>query len=506
MFTRRAILQISAAAAAATSLPLNAAFAQTLPLRRSLHEMDLDDPVLVTFRDFVRQMKDPSRNGQPLSWVGFANIHGTNAGFNMCPHGNWYFLPWHRGYVQMYEQAVRSVTGQADFAMPYWDWSAHPDFPAAFGDDSFDGQPNPLFVPGRAMATGDTVPTGVSGPAVLASIMSQLSLEEFGSTRATGQTDTNPVWIRRRGVQGELESNPHNNIHCMIQGPFMCAATSPQDPIFQMHHCNIDRIWDAWNRAGGPNSPSDLWLNMQFQDNYIAPDGTTYSWQVSDLLAVEPLGYTYVAQPIPPEPQPPSYPGRDLYLQYLTNSAGMAESALIAMPSTATADDVTASPGTAASVTLETARLNLSAVNSPSLGAALEAAGIPQPRAKLFLRDLRPEMPDHTMLRVFVNTPDAGPDTPTEDNPNYVTSIGFFGSGPGGVMLMTGTDTEEGTHEDGMHDGEMQDGGPSIAVDIPAAAVEPGAETVTVQLVPLPMTSGTEAGPVVVTQLELAVL
>lgn len=499
MLTRRTTLKLGVAAAVAGSLPFKAAFAQPVPVRRSLHEMDLDDPVLAALRDFVSQMKDPARDGQPLSWVGFANIHGTPAGFNLCPHGNWYFLPWHRGYVLMYERAVRSLTGNADFAMPYWDWTAHPDFPAAFGDEQFDGQPNPLFVAGRLMTTGDTIDLSVSGPAVLDSIMAQPSFEEFGSSRPAGQNSSDPVWIRQGGVQGELESNPHNNIHCDIRGPFMCAGTSPQDPIFQMHHCNIDRIWDAWNRAGGANSGSDLWLNTAFQDNYIDPAGATYSQGVSELLAVEPLGYSYVAQPEEPGPaEPYTDPGRDLYLQYLVGAA-MGDEAL-RLPGTARAGQIAAAPGAPANVTLDTAGLNLRAVGSPDLARALQDAGMTPPRAKLFLRVVQPDLPDGTRLKVFVNTPDANADTPTDGNPNYVTSIGFFGVGPGGAMRMT--DMDHG--DSGDHPSAAE--GPSFAVDIPASAIEEGASSVTVQLVPIPQAEGDEAGPVVVRSVELAVL
>ena len=82
-------------------LPGLRAIAQPIPLRRSLQGMDLDDPILETYREFVTMMKDPSRNGQPVSWVGFSDVHGSFAvGFNLCPHRNWYFLPWHRSYVR----------------------------------------------------------------------------------------------------------------------------------------------------------------------------------------------------------------------------------------------------------------------------------------------------------------------------------------------------------------------------------------------------------------------
>src|SRR4029077_7025821 len=84
------------------------AFAQPPPpLARSLHGMALNDPILQTWRDGVRLLKAASGN---ISWASFAAIHGDDDGFNLCPHGNWYFLPWHRAYILMYERAVRQLT------------------------------------------------------------------------------------------------------------------------------------------------------------------------------------------------------------------------------------------------------------------------------------------------------------------------------------------------------------------------------------------------------------
>ena len=494
MLTRRHILQMSAAATAATAFPAFRALAQPVPLRRNIHEMDLDDPVLVTFRDFVTRMKDPSQSGQPVNWVNFANIHGTSAGFNFCPHGNWYFLPWHRAYVQMYEQTARDLTGDTEFAMPYWDWTARPDFPAALGDETFDGQPNPLFVPGRLMTTGDTIDPGVSGQAVLDAVMASASFEEFGSSRVFGQDSSDPMWVKIPGTQGELEFNPHNNIHNDINGPFMGGFRSPQDPVFQLHHGNIDRLWDAWNRAGGANATTPLWLDTVFENNFIDPAGALYSRAVNELLDVVPLGYTYVPAPGPePEPQPeptPTDPGRHLYLSLLFGAPLGLEAGFV--PPTATAGSVTASPGETATVSLETGALNLSAASAETSG-VLESAGLTPRRAKVFLRKLMPDAPDVTRVRVFVNAPEATAETPTERNPNYVTTIGFFGLEPGGTMRMVGMEHGEGTE-------------PSVQLNLPPAALEPGAQRVTLQLVPVPRAEGDEAGAVTVTQVELAVV
>src|SRR6516225_10922127 len=98
--------------------------AQQPPVRRSLSTMPLNDPILEAWRDGVRQLKERPASNR-VSWASFAAIHGNNNGFRLCPHGNWYFLPWHRAYLLMYERTVRQLTGHTEFALPYWDWTTN---------------------------------------------------------------------------------------------------------------------------------------------------------------------------------------------------------------------------------------------------------------------------------------------------------------------------------------------------------------------------------------------
>ncbi|NBC31966.1 MAG: polyphenol oxidase [Alphaproteobacteria bacterium] len=494
MISRRTVLQTSAAfgvaATAAAVLPGLRAVAQaSVPLRRSLHEMDLDDPVLAAFRTFVATMKDPDRDGTPVSWVGFANVHGSLSGFNLCPHGNWYFLPWHRGYVRMYEMAVRSITGYEEFAMPYWDWTAHPDFPAAFGDQTFNGQPNPLYVEGRLTATGDRIPTSVSGPDVMDQIYAKTNYEEFGSSRPRGQDDLDPRWITAGGTQGELEFNPHNNIHCLIRGPFMCNGASPQDPIFQMHHGNIDRIWAEWIAQGRNNSDNSLWLDMPFTDNYIDPDGNLYTQAVRDMLEVEPLGYTYgIGAPQAPAPIPD--PARNLYLAALYGAPTALEA--VGPQRVLAVNEQVATPENPLSIRLDPNTRLLQSAVALDTAETVRTAGLTERRVYAFIRQLEPADQVNTQLRVFANLPEVSGDTDISV-PNYVTTIGFFGP----------------TGRHGDHD--MR---PTVAVDLTPTLRrlerESGLETdeLSVQLVPVPQVGDDPgaAGNVAVSEVELAIV
>ena len=78
--------------------------------------------------------------------------------------------------------------------------------------------------------------------------------------------------------------------------------TAAQDPIFWLHHSNIDRLWAVWVRNGHSNPTTPGWLNQQF--SFFDENGqpvTMTAVQVLDTVAD--LGYTYdqlVAPGAPP--------------------------------------------------------------------------------------------------------------------------------------------------------------------------------------------------------------
>ncbi len=88
-------------------------------------------------------------------------------------------------------------------------------------------------------------------------------IREFGSgtselptqtdvNAALGETpyDTSP-WnsttspSHRNRLEGWNGSRLHNQVHVWVGGD-MAQDTSPNDPVFFLHHCNIDRLWAQW--------------------------------------------------------------------------------------------------------------------------------------------------------------------------------------------------------------------------------------------------------------------
>jgi tyrosinase len=433
-------------------------------LRKSVGTMAVDDPMLDSYRTAIRAMQAlPSSD--PRNWTRQAQIHQ-----NFCPHGNWYFLPWHRAYLVAFEKICRQLSKNPHFALPYWDWTSTRQLPAAFTTPTYQGQPNPLYNSTRTVSNTFSLPDNMVGPSVISSILAEPQFEVFASSRAAGQTDTNSSWQRRRGIDGPLESNPHNRVHGAIGGN-MGTYMSPLDPIFWLHHCNADRIWQEWNDAGHANTNHNLWLDYAFNGNFANADGTPFNPKVADLQNIVRLGYRYKLDGLKP-------PVFDLFQMSKTPlPRPFAFEKLVSAPRTAVgaparlnvalSTNVAMSAGQAKAV--GTIRpLDLSTVKSMTTAPRFPA------RVMAVIGDMAPPAQGNSEVRVFLNCEYLSPETPTTD-PSYVTSFTFFG----------------GDHA--AHGGNM-----SVVVDLTSAvanlrrAQKPVGDRLQVQLMPVAV-PGTKA-------------
>lgn len=199
MLDRRAFLSLGGISIATLGSPARLLAQRGSVVRRSIHSMSPGDPDLAAMSRAVAAMKALPQS-DARNWIRFADIHR-----NFCPHGNWYLLPWHRAYLAAFENICRELSGKADFALPYWNWTSNRQLPAAFTDD---GNANPLNHP-RPGANGLRLADDMVGPRVISRILSSPDFEAFGSTRPRGQNSADSQWQRRLGSKTELEFNPH---------------------------------------------------------------------------------------------------------------------------------------------------------------------------------------------------------------------------------------------------------------------------------------------------------
>lgn len=85
----------------------------------------------------------------------------------------------------------------------------------------------------------------------------------------------------------------------------MMLAASPNDPVFWLHHANIDRLWGNWQRQHPEVCPylptfgamigHSLYDQMIF--NSVPPSPWSVSSSAASVLAHHVLGYTYDSDP-----------------------------------------------------------------------------------------------------------------------------------------------------------------------------------------------------------------
>ncbi|HEX2095130.1 MAG TPA: tyrosinase family protein [Longimicrobiaceae bacterium] len=160
------------------------------------------------------------------------------------------------------------------FALPYWGYSptGRRDLPEPF---RWPPSPvtNPLFVPERDPSVNTGEPLRASA---------------VDSGAAMPHTS---FW----SFQTALEGTPHGMVHVGVGGYMRLVETSALDPIFYLHHANIDRLWEVWLAlGGGRENPTDSdWRNREF--NFYDENGKTVRMKGDEIVrTAEQLAYRYI--------------------------------------------------------------------------------------------------------------------------------------------------------------------------------------------------------------------
>lgn len=153
------------------------------------------------------------------------NMH-SHAG----PIGTLRFLPWHRVYCYKLESLLNNYV--RGLRIPYWMWERDHD-----------------------LLSWVYLPPGVTrGPNTRITLPEQSDvLDAYSKTNYLDFTT-------------KLE-DMHNTVHRWVGGTMDNLMFSPRDPMFWLHHANVDRIWSTWKHIpnipvlSSPYNKMDPWLD-----------------------------------------------------------------------------------------------------------------------------------------------------------------------------------------------------------------------------------------------------
>lgn len=255
------------------------------------------------------------------------------------------FLVWHRLYVYHFENIVRALSGDENFALPYWRYinlnstNDNPGnidltMPGAFRVG--DAKNNSLFEEGRfsKLKQGEKIENKFVDDIL---VKGAVDINNNSSFQDFSKKLENSIHNQMHNYIGTGLPTPHadqkNKFNQIFNGVFNGAndgvgtglMTEVQsagfDPIFWMHHGNIDRLWDQWtNESKTYVTLQDLCENSEckngqhnleykFFDPEVLPDGTITSKEVNYSLTeaidkIYKLGYRYDDTPMVPPPLP----------------------------------------------------------------------------------------------------------------------------------------------------------------------------------------------------------
>jgi tyrosinase len=177
-------------------------------------------------------------------------------------HTNARLLPWHRVFLYLFEEALHNY--HPDVCVPYWDWTntGEQHFP-----DWLAGVLPTVHTPTRTI----TVTRSPGSDAQLASIVS-------GAGSAMAQTSYDSFSGPINGI--------HGGVHIWVGGTMSDASVSPADPVFWLHHANLDRLWWTWynSPAGSHQNPG-----LTGADAVMDP----WSYTEPDTRDISAFGYEY---------------------------------------------------------------------------------------------------------------------------------------------------------------------------------------------------------------------
>jgi tyrosinase len=310
-----------------------------------------------------------------------------------------YFLPWHRCFVLFFEQIIAQLSGQPDFALPYWNYSTDVQTDRGVIPPQFTLPNDPVFgslfdeLRNPGVNQGTPIQNTAVGQEIAQGGVDPLSLDALtDTTYGTNGADA--------GFNADLDNGLHGNVHVMIGGQQNMGAIpwAARDPIFWMHHCNIDRLWGSWNTAGGVNPT----LSQTF--TFVDGTGTKVVVDIKDFLDLSVLNYTYDRfEPVPAFPTP---------------------TPTVAPP---TPVPIAATPPQPLSLSATAARAALEpAPSQPSLPRAIAAhisARVPK-HVYVVLRQLKADAQPGVLYRAYLDLPDNP--TPQQLADHYVGTINFF--------------------------------------------------------------------------------
>jgi hypothetical protein len=235
-----------------------------------MRALGCDDPTSWYYQGGIHWVPDDKDDGSTLGKKNpfCSSYNGTTAALKAawddCTHRQGtelHFLVWHRLFIYYLEDIVRAKSGKADFALPYWNYVDQKD---ALMPPVFANQKSSLYEKSRCtvLNQGKPIESKEYGPGSVLDISALMkntvysvfnknidaaphgAMHDYIGGAADEETMFNPIYQT-------TQQPPDNYGGVMSQVP-----SAAFDPIFWVHHAEIDYIWQQWMNSPKGQKPN----------------------------------------------------------------------------------------------------------------------------------------------------------------------------------------------------------------------------------------------------------
>ncbi|MCE2746939.1 MAG: tyrosinase family protein [Burkholderiales bacterium] len=217
---------------------------------KAMRALPCDNPLSWYYQGAIHYVPDEVQNKNPLC-PSYTQRSQLKPAWDTCTHADGseiHFLIWHRLYIWHFEKIIRKISGKADFALPYWNYTnpRNRKLPPQFIDKN-----SSLYTESR---------------------LSDLNKHKKIASAMNPSLDIGPLFKNRvfSVFSSSIDNAPHGAMHWYVGGGFsnkpvfnpIYQVSSPEmfglmshvpsagfDPVFWLHHSNIDLIWTSWEKT-----------------------------------------------------------------------------------------------------------------------------------------------------------------------------------------------------------------------------------------------------------------
>ncbi|KAJ2822918.1 hypothetical protein GGI24_003810 [Coemansia furcata] len=200
-------------------------------------------------------------NDKWIDWFGFYHSRVADA-----VHGNSHFLVFHRHFINSYENILQQYN--PNVMVPYWNMMVDFQNPA---NSTVLGS---KYLGGNGAGTNGCVGSGVAGSWSL-TFTNNHCLNRAYNNGTTINSWYSPEYatsvLQRSNTYADLragiENSIHGAVHLGLDGD-MGTMHSPVDPVFFLHHMNIDRLYAQW-QAVKPDTRTYMYDGFDSQNTPV---------------------------------------------------------------------------------------------------------------------------------------------------------------------------------------------------------------------------------------------